>query len=48
MEFKTNYIEEDLVQSFKVFDLDDNGYVNRDELKVHFMNLIGRETVTEE
>ena len=44
---KTNYIEEDLVKSYKVFDTDLTGFVNKDELKVAFMNLIGREFLDE-
>ena len=47
MTMKTNYIEEDLIKSYKVFDTDLTGFVNRDELKVTFMNLIGREFIDE-
>ena len=47
MTIKSNYVEEDLVKSFKVFDLDDTGVVNKDELKIAFMSLIGREQVNE-
>jgi Ca2+-binding EF-hand superfamily protein len=44
---KQNYIEEDLVRAFKVFDHDDIGTVKREELKVAFMNLIGKHVVSE-
>ena len=44
---KTNYIEEDLIKSFKVFDQDLNGVVNKDELRVAFMSLIGKENINE-
>lgn len=48
MTMKTNYIEEDLVKSFKVFDADLNGVVNKDELRVVFMNLIGKDMINEQ
>ena len=44
---KQNYIEEDLVRAFKVFDHDDVGTVKREELKVAFMTLIGKHVVSE-
>ena len=48
MEHKTNYIEEDLIKSFKVFDGDDLNSVNKDELKVVMMNLIGKDLASED
>ena len=48
MEHKTNYIEEDLIKSFKVFDGDDLSTVNKDELKVVMMNLIGKDLASED
>ena len=48
MEHKTNYIEEDLIKSFQVFDGDDLASVNKDELKVVMMNLIGKDLASED
>ena len=48
MEHKTNYVEEDLIKSFKVFDLDELNTVNKDELKVVMMNLIGKDLASED
>ena len=48
MEHKTNYIEEDLIKAFKVFDGDDLATVNKDELKVVMMNLIGKDLASED
>ena len=48
MEHKTNYVEEDLIKSFKVFDGDDLNLVNKDELKVVMMNLIGKDLASED
>ena len=44
---KQNFIEEDLIRAFKVFDHDDVGTVKREELKVAFMTLIGKHVVSE-
>ena len=43
MMFKQNYVSEDLIKSFRVFDIDHTGQVSKDELKVTFMNLMGSE-----
>ena len=48
MEHKTNYIQEDLIKSFRVFDGDDLNTVNKDELKVVMMNLIGKDLASED
>ena len=47
MKMKTNYIEEDLIRAFKVFDTDLADCVNKEELRVAFMNLIGKPVVDE-
>ena len=36
MKFKTNYIEEDLVRAFKVFDPNDDEFVNKNDLRLAF------------
>ena len=43
MQHKWNYIEEDLIKAYRVFDLDDTELVSRDELKGAFMNFIGKD-----
>ena len=43
MQHKWNYIEEDLIKAYRVFDLDDTELVSREELKAAFMNFIGKD-----
>ena len=45
--YKVNYIEEDLIKAFKVFDADYSDTVNKDDLRVAFMNLIGKPVIDE-
>ena len=45
MKMKSNFIEEDLIKAFKVFDTDLADVVNKEELRIAFMNLIGKPVV---
>ena len=47
MKFKTNYIEEDLVRAFKVFDPNDDEFVNKNDLRLAFQSFIQKEKISD-